>query len=144
PEPMFDLGALERTPSRSETVRDRLEDERRLFRMVVGRARRGVVLVASDAHPDAEELTQRTRFAQELGATWHAAPESPFDRPVSTREAGALWRRQLADPPPTGGGGSPRSTGSAPWTHGRRPGGSNATGPTRVARSTNRSGSATR
>jgi len=98
PEPMFDLGALERTPSRSETVRDRLEDERRLFRMVLGRARRGVVLVASDVHPDAEELTLRTRFAGELGTTWQMAPESPFDRPVSTREAGALWRRQLADP----------------------------------------------
>jgi superfamily I DNA/RNA helicase len=98
PEPMFDLGALERTPSRSETVRARLEDERRLFRMVVGRARRGVVLVASDVHPDADELTQRSRFAAELGAPWHAAPESPFDQPVSTREAAALWRRQLADP----------------------------------------------
>jgi RecB family exonuclease len=66
--------------------------------MVVGRARRGVVLVASDAHPDAEELTQRTRFAGELGAGWGPAPESPFDRPVSIREASALWRRQLADP----------------------------------------------
>src|SRR5207247_4741607 len=98
PEPMFDLSALDRTPSRSETVRERLEDERRLFRMVVGRARRGVVLVASDTHPDAEELTQRTRFVSELGVTWTKAPESPFDQPVSTREAGALWRRQLADP----------------------------------------------
>jgi len=98
PEPMFDLGALEHTPSRSESVRERLEDERRLFRMVAGRARRGVVLVASDVHPDADELTQRTRFAGELGAAWHPAPESPYDQPVSTREAAALWRRQLADP----------------------------------------------
>jgi superfamily I DNA/RNA helicase/RecB family exonuclease len=97
-EPMFDLDALERTPSRSETVRARLEDERRLFRMVARRARRGVVLVASDVHPDADELTQRTRFAGELGAIWRPAPESPFDQPVSTREAAALWRRQLADP----------------------------------------------
>ena len=98
PEPMFDLDALRHTPSRSERIRDRLEDERRLFRLVVGRARRRVVLVASDIHPDAEELSQRTRFAPEVGAVWRPAPESPFDEPVSTREATALWRRQLADP----------------------------------------------
>jgi RecB family exonuclease len=98
PEPMFDLASLERTPSRSESVRARLEDERRLFHVVVGRARRGVVLVCSDTHPDADELTLRTRFGGELGATWRPAPGSPFDEPVSTREATALWRRQLADP----------------------------------------------
>ena len=98
PEPMFDLASLERTPSRSESVRARLEDERRLFHVVVGRARRGVVLVCSDTHPDADELTLRTRFGGELGATWLPAPGSPFDEPVSTREATALWRRQLADP----------------------------------------------
>ena len=98
PEPMFDLDALRRTPSRSERIRDRLEDERRLFRLVLGRARRRVVLVASDVHADADELTQRTRFAREIGATWQIAPESPFDEPVSTREAAAVWRRQLADP----------------------------------------------
>ena len=39
PEPMFDLAALERPISRSERNRARLEDERRLFRMVLGRAR---------------------------------------------------------------------------------------------------------
>jgi superfamily I DNA/RNA helicase len=50
PEPMFNLAVLERTPSRSEQVRDRIEDERRLFRLVLGRARRRVVLVAADRH----------------------------------------------------------------------------------------------
>lgn len=98
PEPMFDLDALRHTPSRSERIRDRLEDERRLFRLVLGRARRRVVLVASDTHADADELTQRTRFVREVGATWQPAPEPPFDQPVSTPEAAALWRRQLADP----------------------------------------------
>jgi len=98
PEPMFDLSALDRLASRSERVRERLEDERRLFRLVVGRARRRVVLAASDAHPDTDELTQRSRFAGEIGAVWTATAESPFDEPVSTREASALWRRQLADP----------------------------------------------
>jgi RecB family exonuclease len=97
PEPMFDLAVLDRILTRSELVRLRLGDERRLFRMVAGRARRRVVLVASDDHPDTDELTQRTRFAEELGARWTPAPESAADEPVSVREAASLWRRQLAD-----------------------------------------------
>ena len=97
PEPMFDLSALDRAIGRSERTRDRLEDERRLFRMVLGRARRRVVLAASEEHPGAEELSTRTRFADELAVTWSAAPEGPFEDPVSVREAAAAWRRQLAD-----------------------------------------------
>ena len=97
PEPMFDLGALERVRSRSEQVRGRLEDERRLFRMVLGRARRGVVLLAADLHPDADELTQRSRFVDELKVRWQPAPDAVEDDPVSVREAAASWRRQLAD-----------------------------------------------
>jgi hypothetical protein len=65
--------------------------------MVVGRARRRVVLVAADLHPDADELTQRSRFVDELGVAWAAAPEGTDDDPVSVREAAAAWRRQLAD-----------------------------------------------
>jgi superfamily I DNA/RNA helicase len=98
PEPMFDLEVLDRIRTRSEQVRERLEDERRLFRMVLGRARRGVVLVAADAHPDADELTQRSRFVDELGLRWTAAPDPIDEEPVSVREAAATWRRQLADP----------------------------------------------
>ncbi len=97
PEPMFDLAALQRVRSRSEQVRERLEDERRLFRMVVGRARRRVVLVAADVHPDADELTPRSRFVDELGVAWTPAPEGTDDDPVSVREAIATWRRHLAD-----------------------------------------------
>jgi PD-(D/E)XK nuclease superfamily len=98
PEPMFDLQALRRVRTRSEQVRDRLEDERRLFRMVVGRARRGVVLLAADLHPDADELTQRSRFVDELDVRWRPAPDPiEGDDPVSVREATASWRRQLAD-----------------------------------------------
>jgi hypothetical protein len=96
PEPMFDLTALERIASRSERLRDRLADERRLFRMVLGRARARVILAAADEHPD--ELSQRTRFAEETGLTWGPAPAAGPDAPVGTREAAALWRRQLADP----------------------------------------------
>jgi hypothetical protein len=98
PEPMFDLASLQHVRSRSEQVRERLEDERRLFRMVIGRARRRVVLVAADLHPDADELTPRSRFVDELGVGWTQAPEGTDDDPVSVREAIAAWRRQLADP----------------------------------------------
>jgi ATP-dependent exoDNAse (exonuclease V) beta subunit len=99
PEPMFDLGVLDRPSARSERVRNRLEDERRLFHVVLGRARRRVVLVCADAHPDADELSTRTRFTDELPAvSWTPAPDGPFDEPVSVREAAAAWRRRLADP----------------------------------------------
>jgi superfamily I DNA/RNA helicase/RecB family exonuclease len=97
PEPMFDLTVLDRPISRSERTRDRLEDERRLFRMVLGRARRRVTLTVSEEHPEEDGLTTRTRFAAEVGAAWTAAPSGPFDDPVSVREAAATWRRELAD-----------------------------------------------
>ena len=97
PEPMFDLSVLDRSISRSERTRDRLEDERRLFRMVLGRARRSVTLTVSEEHPEEDGLTTRTRFAGEVGAVWSAAPSGPYDDPVSVREAAAVWRRELAD-----------------------------------------------
>lgn len=97
PEPMFDLAALDGPRSRSEIRRERLHDERRLFDLVLGRARRSVVLVCADAHPDADELSTRTRFASEAGVSWVAAPAGPFEAPVSVSEAAATWRLQLAD-----------------------------------------------
>jgi superfamily I DNA/RNA helicase len=64
PEPMFDLAVLGSESTRSEQLRRRLAEERRLFASVLGRARRRVVLTASD-------LTgrggARSRFADELG-----------------------------------------------------------------------------
>ncbi len=99
PEPMFDLAVLDRAMGRSERVRLRLEDERRLFGVVVGRARRRVLLACADTHPDADELSARTRFADEIdGLRWTPAPGGPFEEPVSVREAAAAWRRRLADP----------------------------------------------
>jgi superfamily I DNA/RNA helicase/RecB family exonuclease len=99
PEPMFDLAVLARVRSRSEHLRERLEDERRLFRLVLGRARRRAVLVVADTHPDSDELATRSRFVDELdGVTWTAVPGSGVDDPVSTREAATRWRRELADP----------------------------------------------
>ena len=97
PEPMFDLAALDRPISQADRNRARLEDERRLFRMVLGRARRHVVLLASDPHADREPAA-RSRFVEEMKTPWVPAPEGPFHEPVSVREAAALWRRTLADP----------------------------------------------
>ena len=98
--------------SRSEQVRERLEDERRLFRMVLGRARRGVVLIAADTHPDADELTQRSRFVDELGRrAGPPAPEAADDEPVSV----ARGRRDLAPPARR-----PRRRGLAPARRARR------------------------
>ena len=95
PEPMFDLDALDRLVSQSDRNRARLEDERRLFRMVLGRAKERVVLMASRAHAD--EASTGSRFVEELGLKWSVVPDPALADPVSVREAAALWRRILAD-----------------------------------------------
>lgn len=95
PEPMFDLTALERPISQSERNRLRLADERRLFHMVLGRARRRVLLTASAPH--GEEESARSRFIDERGVPCASAPAWPLDEPVSVAEAAAVWRRTLAD-----------------------------------------------
>ncbi len=97
-EPMFDLAVLDRVITNAERNRERLEEERRLFDTVLARARKRVVLVCADAHPDADELSVRSRFVHERGLTWTHAPAGPFEEPVSVREASATWRHQLADP----------------------------------------------
>lgn len=97
PEPMFDLEVLERTPTRSERLRERLEDERRLFRMVLARARRRALITVGDRHAQDDGETTRSRFADELGLRWAPAPAAPAGEPVSVPEATALWRRELAD-----------------------------------------------
>ncbi|MEO8292021.1 MAG: ATP-dependent DNA helicase [Actinomycetota bacterium] len=96
PEPMFDLAVLQGQITRSARNRLRLEDERRLFRMVVGRARRRVVAVASDAHGDDADRSARSRFVDEAGVPWTDPPAGPYDEPVSVPEAAASWRRTLA------------------------------------------------
>lgn len=96
PEPMFDLAVLERPVTNADRNRERLDDERRLYDMVLARARRRVVLTCADAHPDADARSARSRFLDP--AVWKPAPSGPFDDPVSTREAAAAWRSQLAEP----------------------------------------------
>lgn len=98
PEPMFDLGALEGSRSRAEVNRARLADERRLFGLVVDRARRRVVLTASEPEGEDPGAAAASRFAEERGVAWHDTPVAPFPAPVSVAEAAATWRRTLADP----------------------------------------------
>jgi superfamily I DNA/RNA helicase/RecB family exonuclease len=98
PEPMFDLATLEGAIARSEVNRRRLADERRLFGMVRSRARRRVVLTATDPHGDETSVTLTSRFVEELGLPWRDVPSAPFAEPVSTFEAASAWRRGLGDP----------------------------------------------
>ena len=98
PEPMFDLAVLQGPITRSARNRLRLEDERRLFRMVLGRARRRVIAVASDAHGDDADRSARSRFVDECGVAWTDPPAGPHEEPVSVPEAAATWRRTLAEP----------------------------------------------
>jgi superfamily I DNA/RNA helicase len=97
PEPMFDLAALDGPISQSDRNRQRLSDERRLFRVVASRARRRVVFTASDPHDETTVLTARSRFVSELGVGWRAAPTGPFPQPLSVAEAVGSWRRRLSD-----------------------------------------------
>jgi superfamily I DNA/RNA helicase/RecB family exonuclease len=98
PEPMFDLATLAGPVSQSERNRGRLEDERRLFDLVVGRARRRVVFTASDEHGPDATVTARSRFVARAGVAWEPAPLGPFAHPLTVAEATAAWRRSLADP----------------------------------------------
>ncbi len=101
PEPMFDLALLDRPVSQSDRNRERLEDERRLFDVVVSRARRRVVCTASDPHGEDPELSARSRFVAASGVRWQPAPEGlggPIEAASSVVEASATWRRALADP----------------------------------------------
>lgn len=97
PEPMFDLAALDGPRSRSEVNRARLADERRLFAMVRSRARRRVLVTATDPHGDASAVTITSRFVDELGVEWRPPPSVRDAEPVSAREAAAAWRRELSD-----------------------------------------------
>ncbi|HKE53322.1 MAG TPA: ATP-dependent DNA helicase [Actinomycetota bacterium] len=98
PEPMFDLGALDGTHRRDEINRLRLADERRLFTMLLARARRRVLLTATDPHADRTGVTLRSRFVEEIGVEWADLPATPYSEPVSVSEATAAWRRTIADP----------------------------------------------
>src|SRR5213592_2996260 len=93
PEPMFDLALLERPRSQSDRNRERLEDERRLFDVVSTRARRRLVLTASDPHGEEPVASARSRFVAERGIAWQPVPGVSDRQPLSRAEAVPLWRR---------------------------------------------------
>ena len=95
PEPMFDLSVLDAPRSESARNTARLADERRLFDLVVGRARRRVLLTASDAGEEEDGTASRSRFVEE--ARWAPAPAPDADAPTSVDDAILAWRRTLAD-----------------------------------------------
>jgi len=97
PEPMFDLGALDRARRQSERNRERLEDERRLFHVAITRARRRTLLTAVEGTTGSGG-DARSRFADEIGVTWSLLPAGPYGDPLSVAEAEMVWRRDLARP----------------------------------------------
>jgi superfamily I DNA/RNA helicase len=94
-EPMFDLAVLEGPVTNVARNRSRLDDERRLYDMVLSRAKRRVVLTCADTQGDADGGSARSRFVEV--DRWSPTPSGPFDDPVSTHEAHAAWRSKLAD-----------------------------------------------
>lgn len=94
--PLLDLeGVLEpRTPT--DRLRDRLAEERALFRLAVSRARRRTILFASHS-TSARNPRTPSRFAGRLGLQWSSAQE--FAPPASSlRAMEASLRCELADP----------------------------------------------
>ena len=131
PEPMFDLAVLDR-PDRSESERDRarLEDERRLFDVVLGRARRASCWPARTPTPmptssrrgPGSPTTTRLGDRRPPG---RSRSRSPSARPRRPGAASSPTRRPPAWQPPR----RPRRAAS-PSASTRRAGGSSATGPT--------------
>jgi superfamily I DNA/RNA helicase/RecB family exonuclease len=97
PEPMFDLAVLEGPVSQSSRNRLRIEDERRLFRLVGARARRRLVFTASEPHGQEARFAGPSRFVDELGIPWRALGGTVEVQPFTVAEASASWRRALAD-----------------------------------------------
>jgi RecB family exonuclease len=66
---------------------------------VVDRARRRVVLTASDSHDADAVITGRSRFVDELGLEWirPTALATDENQPISQLEAAAKWRSRLAN-----------------------------------------------
>lgn len=99
-EPMLDLTRLVSPRSVADRARERLAEERALFRLALSRARRRTVLFASHSASSRNPRTP-SRFVARLGARW----ESPEDghaeeaeRAASLRAMASSLRRRLADP----------------------------------------------
>jgi superfamily I DNA/RNA helicase/RecB family exonuclease len=94
--PMVDLDVLVRPRTSAERTRERLAEERALFRLALSRSRGRTILFASHS---TSARTPRTpsRFAARLGLEW--TEEREFAPPAtSLRSMQASLRRRLADP----------------------------------------------
>ncbi|MFN2545369.1 MAG: PD-(D/E)XK nuclease family protein [Actinomycetota bacterium] len=79
---LVSLNTLTMPRSPAERLRERLAEERALFRLAVSRARRGTLLFASRS-TGSRTPRSPSRFAARLGCTW-AASEEPSSRPATS------------------------------------------------------------
>jgi superfamily I DNA/RNA helicase/CRISPR/Cas system-associated exonuclease Cas4 (RecB family) len=94
--PLLDIESLVAPKTVSERARERLAEERALFRLAVSRARRMTVLFASHS-AGSRNPRSPSRFAQRIGLEWSPpAEEAPPSASLRTME-GDL-RRRLRDP----------------------------------------------
>ncbi|HVM11449.1 MAG TPA: ATP-dependent DNA helicase [Actinomycetota bacterium] len=93
--PMVDLDRLVAPRTAVERIRDRLDEERALFRLAVSRARLSTLLLASRS-AGARNPRTPSRFAARLGLEW-TRPERGAAPAASLREMEADLRRTLQD-----------------------------------------------
>jgi superfamily I DNA/RNA helicase/RecB family exonuclease len=94
--PMVDLEDLVRPRTAADRFRERLADERTLFRLAVSRARRRTLLFASRS-TNARTPRTPSRFADRLGLRWDGERD-PAPPAASLRSMEASLRLRLADP----------------------------------------------
>ena len=94
-EPLLDLGTLVTPRTPRERLRDRLAEERALFRLAVSRARRRTVLTASHS-TSARNPRTPSRFASRIGLAW-APPPDGVAPAASLRTMEAELRRRVGD-----------------------------------------------
>jgi superfamily I DNA/RNA helicase/CRISPR/Cas system-associated exonuclease Cas4 (RecB family) len=94
--PLLDLERLLEPRSGAQRLRERLAEERALFRLAVSRARRRTILYASHS-TSARNPRTPSRFVKRLGLPW--SPPQEFAPPAASQRAmEAGLRRVLADP----------------------------------------------
>ncbi|HEX6207203.1 MAG TPA: ATP-dependent DNA helicase, partial [Actinomycetota bacterium] len=93
---LVDLESIVDPKPPTERLRDRLAEERALFRLAVSRARLATVLFASTSS-GARRPRRPSRFAERLGIVWEPAAEVAPPA-VSLRSMEAALRLRLADP----------------------------------------------
>ncbi|HEX2024839.1 MAG TPA: ATP-dependent DNA helicase, partial [Actinomycetota bacterium] len=94
--PLLEVAELVAPRSPRERLRQRLAEERALFRLAISRAKRRTVLLASHS-TSARNPRTPSRFASRLGLAW-APPPDAVPPAASLRTMEASLRRRLADP----------------------------------------------